>query len=391
MRILCIAVYRSNHCDRHVNLLARHGHDVHLAVLCGGADEVPLHAGVTVHAGAAGRPPEADGPVAADGGLADPAMLEVAKRAMFNRDAGEAAAWLAGVIDTLRPDVLHSFSLHQTSFLTLAARQLCRQPFPPWIVSNWGCDIHFFGREPDYRAAIEETLRVADGYFAECARDVALARRHGFRGATLAVQPIGGGFDLEWFQALRSPGATSRRRLVMVKGYQSSVGRADTALEALRRVGTALSEYRVAVYARSPSLSDALDAFERETGVPVVRLPYLSFSDLMRLHGMARCSVGVSLSDGICTSAMEAVLMGSLPIQSDTSCLTEWTGSRSVLTAPAEDVDALADAVRRAVTDDSLVDGAVARNDAVLRERLSEAVVNPRILAMYERAAAIRR
>ncbi|WP_169732810.1 glycosyltransferase family 4 protein [Azospirillum halopraeferens] len=393
MRILCIAAYRSNHCDRHVNLLARHGHDVHLVELCDSEVSEPFHPGVTVHRFPAGSARARAAGGWGTGAHIDPArgaLLAVARKAIFNRNAEETAAWLAEVIDDLGVDVLHSFSLHQSGFLTLVARSICRRPFPFWIVSNWGCDIHFFGHDPAYRAAIEATLLAADGYVAECGRDAALARKNGFRGTTLAIQPIGGGFDLAWFRALRSPGPTSRRRLVVIKGYQTEVGRAVTAIDALRRIGDDLRNFQVAVFGMNGAIAEPLGAFERNTGIAVTRLPFLPYEDLMRVHGAARCSIGVSLSDGICTSAIEAMLMGSLPIQSDTSCLGEWAGRHSALLVPPDDVDTLAASVRRALIDDAFVDRATAHNDRILLDRLSDAVVNPKILSMYDRAAALR-
>jgi hypothetical protein len=50
---------------------------------------------------------------------------------------------------------------------------------------------------------------------------------------------------------------------------------------------------------------------------------------------------------------------------------------------PPEDPPEIAAAIMRAVTDDELVDSAVAANDRVAETRLSDSVVRPNVIAMY--------
>jgi len=418
MRILCVAAYRSNHADRHLRLLADAGFDVHLAQVNPGLPQPGIE-GVVHHVGS----PEALAAKAPDRAPPPPAgwrdrlpwrrrrpllaeeealLLRLADRAAFawyGGGADAAASWLGGLIDELRPDVLHSFAIHQASFLTLVARHRSTAR-PPWIVSNWGCDIHHFGQHPrlrdEYGPAIRRTLAEADGYFAEARRDEALARAFGLAGRTLAIAPIGGGFDIEGFAALRSAEPPSRRGLVMLKGYQGlesglSVGRALTAIAALERVAPLLRRFELNLYAApDPAVQAAARKLAQEHCVPLRIHPHLPYDDLMRLHGRARCSIGISETDGIATSAIEAMLMGSVPVQSDTSALPEWIEADGALMVPHEDPEAIAGALRRALTDDAFVDAAARSNDRSLRERFSTAAVDHRIVAMYRTAAGRR-
>ena len=81
--------------------------------------------------------------------------------------------------------------------------------------------------------------------------------------------------------------------------------------------------------------------------------------------------------------------MGSFPIQSHTSCADEWfrDGEGGLLVHP-EDPEGVAAALRRAVTDDALVDRAAEINAATVATRLDEAVVRPQVVAMYNRVYA---
>jgi glycosyltransferase involved in cell wall biosynthesis len=109
---------------------------------------------------------------------------------------------------------------------------------------------------------------------------------------------------------------------------------------------------------------------------------------MLRLHGRARVSIGLSISDAISTSLLEAMLMGSFPIQSHTACADEWLrhGEGGWLVHP-EDPAAVADGLRRALTDDALVDRAADLNAAVARERLDAGPIRERVVAAYKWAA----
>ena len=81
--------------------------------------------------------------------------------------------------------------------------------------------------------------------------------------------------------------------------------------------------------------------------------------------------------------------MGSFPIQSDTGCAQAWTepGTGALFVDP-EDVDGVAEALRRALTDDELVDAAADANAAVVQGRLDDEWVRARMVDAYRRVAA---
>ena len=115
------------------------------------------------------------------------------------------------------------------------AKRLVNGAFPNWVVSNWGSDVALFGRLQAHRERIRQVLAECDYYGCECERDVQLARDFGLRAPALPVIPNGGGFDLETARRLRSTAPPSKRRAIMVKGYQTWAGRALVAFRALAR------------------------------------------------------------------------------------------------------------------------------------------------------------
>jgi len=299
------------------------------------------------------------------------------------------APWLAGLIDDLRPDIVYTGPLMQTALAAYAARALCRRDFPRWLVSSWGIDLDFGIRDPKQRRAAEIVLATADRFIAECERDVRLARELGFTGEVIGVLPVGGGIDVTGMQRLTATGPVSQRRVIVVKGYQNLIGRAFVALEAIRRCAPLLSGYEIVVYAADEPVRTAARLLEANTGLSIITYApgSRSYRQVLIDHGRARASIGLSLCDGLSTWALEAMTMGSFPIQSRTACLDEWApdGVASILVHP-EEPDEVAAALRRVLADDRMVDAAATINQAVALERFDRRSVVPRLLAAYEQA-----
>lgn len=290
------------------------------------------------------------------------------------------------LIRRIRPDVVHSMEIQHAGYLVLEAKRRGTGRFPPWIVTNWGSDIYLFGRLAAHEPRIREVLSECDYYSCECLRDVKLAAEYGFRGVVLPVFPNTGGFDLEKLSRLKSPGPPSSRRLIVLKGYQHWAGRALVGLRALERCADLLGNFEVAIYSAPHEVRIAAELFSKAAGVPVRIVPLESSHDeILGLHGRARVSIGLSIGDAISTALLEAMVMGSFPIQSFTSCANEWVddGTTGILVHP-EDPEAVERALRRALADDALVDRAAEENARLASERLERFHLKSRTVALYE-------
>jgi len=292
----------------------------------------------------------------------------------------------------LQPDIVHSLEFQAAGYMTLEARQAIGAGFPAWIATNWGSDIYLFGRLPEHQKRIRSILESCDYYSCECVRDVDLARSHGLSGKVLPIIPNGGGFDLAEAELLRAQGPTSRRRSIMLKGYQHWAGRALVGLRALERCADMLGEYTVVIYSASDDVSLAASLFTAKTGVKTLILPKdTPRREILAHHGQARISIGLSISDAISTSFLEAMMMGSFPIQSDTSCANEWaTHGETTLLVPPEDPEQLEAALRLGLTDDALVDSAALRNWEAAKTRLDQRLIKPEVVELYKRIATER-
>lgn len=391
MRILFVAFPGSIHAVRWIRQLSDQGWDIHLFP----ADNGVLHPefkNITTYGFSSFRPRGIDPSVRWQQlwprrGTSRLSILA----SRFSPRLLDRSVWLARLIRKVKPDIIHSLELQTAGYLTLAARKhfSIDEEFPTWAVTNWGSDVYLYGRLPEYAKKIRAILSACDYYLCECQRDVGLAHSFGLKGEVLPLCPGSGGFEIESMRSMRAPGPTSARRVIALKGYQNWAGRTLVGLRAIEMCADVLQGYTVKIYLGTEDVKLAGDLFTAKTGIPVemagIEGKLLKNSDILRLHGSARISIGLSISDAISISLLEAMIMGSFPIQSDTSCANEWlTNGESGIIVPAEDPCPVADAIRRAVLDDELVDRAAEINAQVTRERIDTSVIQPQVVEMYK-------
>lgn len=298
---------------------------------------------------------------------------------------------LAWMIKRIKPNLIHSLELQTSGYLTLDANRFFSDNFPNWLVTNWGSDIYLFGRMNDHRDKIKSVLDKCDFYSCECQRDIELAKKYGFKGRCMEVFPNAGGFELDILEPIRNKIRPSKRKIIMLKGYQGWAGRALFALRAIEQCVDIMKGYEVAVYSADASVHIALKLFADKTQIPVHVIPEgTSHSEMLEWHSKARISIGVSISDAISTSLLEALVMGSFPIQSCTSCANEWIvhGLTGIIVLP-EDIVQIEKAIRNALSNDDMVDKAGDMNWSVGKLRLEREYIKNKAISMYSELLSI--
>jgi len=292
---------------------------------------------------------------------------------------------LSLVIRRIKPDIIHSLEIQRAGYLTLAAKKSIQSKFPAWIVTNWGSDIFLFGRLSQHTKVIQAVLESCDYYSCECNRDISLAKQLGFQGKTLPVFPNTGGFRLGETFALGSGFRPSERKKILLKGYQHFAGRALVGLQALRLCTDLLKEYTILVFSAGEEVRIAVELFQQDTSLPVEIVPKIPHRDMLQIYGGSRVYIGLSISDAISTSLLEAMVMGAFPIQSNTACADEWIEDKvSGIIVPPEDPHAIAEAISIALKDDELVDRAAQINASTAQERLDYSKIQPQVVNMYQ-------
>jgi glycosyltransferase involved in cell wall biosynthesis len=230
---------------------------------------------------------------------------------------------LRRVLKQEQPDFVHALELQHGGYI--ASRALEGDSIKtPFIATNYGSDIYWFQQFPKHLARIKRLLARADRYSAECNRDVELAKKYGFTGEVMPVFPNAGGFTEEQLSRPLIP--TADRKVIAIKGYEGWVGRASVAVQALYSLTNELADYKIIFYSCNAKTIRLVKKLKRKTGLNVEwhGKGELAHNEMLDLFASARIYIGISLSDGISTSLLEAMAMGAYPIQTSTACVDDW-------------------------------------------------------------------
>jgi glycosyltransferase involved in cell wall biosynthesis len=281
-----------------------------------------------------------------------------------------------------KASIVHAIEFQNSGYL---ARRACEDLQIPLYVTNWGSDIYWFQKFPKHRQEIRSLLERSDYYSSECLRDQSLASEYGFKGTFFPVVPNAGGLNLDMLSAF-NPTKTSSRKKIMIKGYTNFVGRADLAIESLVLLKNELRNYEIVVYSATYKARLLSFAIRHKHKIDIRCIPkkHASHEQILSLFQESRIYVGISQSDGISTSMLEAISMGCFPIQTSTSCANEWMNdNQSGILISLPTSDSIATAIKESLLNDALVDSAQTANSQTARERLDIARINPLVQTFY--------
>lgn len=292
-------------------------------------------------------------------------------------------AILSRLIKSSKPDYVHALELNHAGYIMSRTQKRYQPILVKFMATNWGSDIFWFQQFSSHRKRLEKLLTGLDFYSAECHRDLALATKYGFTGKFMEVFPNAGGF--EHSHLTKSLSRTSDREIILIKGYQSFVGRAVIALEAVSSISENLSNYKLVVYSANYKTQRMVKKLKAQNGLDITCYgkKQLSHDEMLSLFETARIYLGVSLSDGISTSLLEAMAGGAFPIQTRTSCADEWieNGVSGLLVDPS--IESICQALITASANDDLVDAASEINLKLVRNKLDKTVLNEKIIKFY--------
>ena len=282
-----------------------------------------------------------------------------------------------------RINQIHAIELNHAGYLVSRAHSLGLPPQIKIIVTNWGSDIYWFQKFPNHRKKLKKLMEISDLYTAECTRDIKLASDLGFKGIIGEVFPNAGGFSITEINKINK--IPSQRSAIVIKGYESFVGRASIALEALAQINSELKEYEIYIYSANLKTIKKARKLRKKYNLNVIVYPKknLTHSQVLDLFRKSRIYVGVSLSDAISTSLLEAMVTGAFPIQTNTSCADEWIIDDLSGCIVSPSVDSVKNALLRALSDNNLVDTAAKLNSETARARLNAESIQSKLKDFY--------
>jgi hypothetical protein len=307
---------------------------------------------------------------------------------MVDRLLGERLRGLLvrNLIRTLKPDLIHVVEFQHAGYILLRAltKPLAWQR-PKIMSSNYGSDIYWFQRFSRHKSKISALLKMSDFYTSECQRDITLAKELGFMG-TSALLPNTGGISEEALRVQEQAPLASERRVLLLKGYQNKFGQALQGVGSLLRLRKDLRGFEIISVSTNFITAWSLFLLRMITGLKILFYlkGALSHHDVLSLMARARIYIGLSKSDGISTSMLEAMAMGAFPIQTGTSCASEWIdhGASGAIVS-LKDEEQLDSWILKALSEDSLVNTAQVMNDLTIRSRYTKSVMTSNVETLY--------
>ena len=284
------------------------------------------------------------------------------------------AYYLKKIIARKKYDFVHALEIQGAGYLCDEA--IVKKDFK-FILTNWGSDIFYFQHLPEHLPRIQSVLAKADLYSAECQRDYKLATNLGFKGHQLPCIPNGGGLVVGENLSIGIP--TSLRNNIVVKTYGGTFGRGGLAIGAVAKILKENSHLTAYFYSVTEDLlAQMLELkakYEDRVNFSTLKNP-ISHTELEDIFSNSRIYIGCSISDGISTSFLEALVKGVYPIQTKTSCAGEWLDMGAMAILIDLNTEQLEDALNFAISDSKAVDLAGKKNIEVAKELLSTSKIS---------------
>ena len=359
LRIAVLADFEGPHTHRWLRVFVERGHDVHAISYYPVASPPP---GVTLHVLTEGGAPQVA--TARRSRLGFPKRLLSAAfppsvmRLIHGRRYMRAG--LRRVLDEIRPDVFQAHYVVEHGYYASKA------DVHPFVVTAWGSDLYQAPRSPLGRWIAHRVLRQAD--LVSCndpeLREEAL--KLGARFGDTIVTRLG--VDEVFFEQphlsvnMESGGASAEPIVISDRALEPHYN-VDTIIRAFALVHAEMPAARL-VIANDGSQRHRLESLARD----------LHLQDAVRFTGhvppealrdaLAEAQVYVSVpdSDSLALSTMEAMAVGALPVVSDLPSQTWFDDGENGLRVPPRDVEALASALKRALTEHELRFRAIAVN-----------------------------
>ena len=271
---------------------------------------------------------------------------------------------------------LHYLETQHSGYLAL--KHLREQKPAAVIGSNWGSDLYWFGRFKNHRKKIMKLLEITDRYLVECERDYELAERFGFRGAKTVVGPNSFSNDARL--------ESQKENLIVVKGYQGWAGRAHSVLRACVRAKSHLKDFEIVVFSASFRTRFYCTYLRKRYGLKIhaYRKHHFDREQMLSLFARSIIYVGASRTDGVSTSALEAMSQGAFPIQTNTSCIGNFIVHGVTGLTPGPSEDELENAIIRALEIVKDNKDFIQANESILRSYASKTVARRRFAFSYD-------
>lgn len=250
------------------------------------------------------------------------------------------------IIKDIQPDLVHSFEMQNCSYPILKTMQKFSKI--KWMYSCWGSDLFYYQNFKSHRKKIEAILQRIDFLHTDCKRDYTIAKKIGFSGKHVGVIPGGTGYKLDNLFKLKQP--IHLRKIILVKGYEHTFGRAINVLKALNLLKENIKKYQVVVFGAHLKTIEYIK--KNNLNYKYFDKDSLGHAEVLSLMGKAKIYIGNSMSDGMPNTLLEAIVLNAFPIQSNPGNVSSEiikNGVNGLLIEDAESINEIKSVIEKAI------------------------------------------
>jgi glycosyltransferase involved in cell wall biosynthesis len=288
---------------------------------------------------------------------------------------------LEQIIKEIQPDIIHSFEMQSCSYPIL--KTMNKFPKLKWIYSCWGSDLYFYKDIKSHKTKIKNVLKRVNYLHTDCERDFKLAQQLGFLGKHMGVIPGGAGYKLEALKDYKLP--VDERKTILIKGYQNKFGRGLNVIKALEKLQIDINDYNIAIFGAHKEVIEYMD--KCQLPFQIYHRHELTQDKLLEIMGKSLIYIGNNISDGMPNTLLEAIIMGTFPIQSNPGGVTEeiiHDGENGFLIKDPENVNEIMDLIFQAISNPILMQKAIEINYNLAEERLNYRDNKIKVIGIYE-------
>lgn len=239
------------------------------------------------------------------------------------------ALFIKRAIKRYKPHVVHIMESQNGGYpASIALSGLAANNRPKVLLTLFGSDLFWYRRFSKHENRLIELLQNVDWLAIECQRDSDIAKTLGYSGKIMEARPVTGGIPGASIAQLESLDSFQQRRKIAIKGYGGKWGRGHLAVRAICGMANELKEFEINVYSagwKSRFWSKILAL--KGVRVAVFGKGKLSHNEMLKMFSESIIHIGLSRSDGLPASMLEAMSQGAFPVQSETACLDGWISS----------------------------------------------------------------
>jgi glycosyltransferase involved in cell wall biosynthesis len=250
------------------------------------------------------------------------------------------------------------------------------------IISTWGSDLNLYGWVDEHQYQLKTCLSWANVVTCERSVEINHLTKFGFAGEIICPLYITLGFKPSTNLKGSKP---STRRKIIVKGYQDNPGRGLNTLAVISELKPYLNDYEILIFSASESVKIQAQILKNRYDININVLEKVKKIELIDLFLKSRLYIGLSISDGMPSSLVEAMDSGCFPIQSMDSAAAELIkhGENGFIVDPW-DLKKVETLLTTAILNDELVDQARAISRRSLNENYNFETELLKFLELYK-------